>query len=393
MLSLGEISTISLGGISYNLQFAEVYLFSLLLLLFIKSLKSNFVIETSSLNKIMYIGWSLVLFYSFLILFWSDEGLTPAAGSLSLIWGLSTFILADHYFRLGSDIYLKGSRLLLLSMFVQLFINMIPVFTVTLDFYSLKTYSNTFMGNSNFISFFFSFFFLYEIIAKNKKWLLYSCLSLMGIMLTISRGAIVAIAIALMVYFLISLMNKHTNKFKVILNLGFIILFTSLWFNFTSMGRELWFSMQFGLEASSVGSREILWNQAIETIKNNILGVGIVWRDDPHNIILSSYRGLGILFGTIYILIISFPLFYFLNPCLIRYSNKTIAILIAYLSVFVHSMIEIFYLTSLSSIWVALTLAFISKTLRDELKELKKQKTEPDVSPIITKKRRRIVWN
>ena len=367
----------------------------LFLVTVVKSIKKGFTLESSNINKTMYIGWFVVFIYSMLTTYWSGMGLTPLAGSLSLFFGFICFLLADHYIPKHKNSYLLGSRILLIIMLFQLSMNMLQVQSMQLDYYSFKTYSNTLMGNSNYLSFYFSFFLLYELIAKNKRWIIYSLLSLIGLLLTISRGAIIALALTLVVYFLISLINRQMSKIKALFTLIFILIGFSVFTNYTNVGKEFWFSLQYGLEATSVGAREQLWAEARNVISNNPFGIGVIWRDDPHNIFFSAYRSLGVLVGTLYLFLLSFPLLYFINPKIVRYSNKALALLIAYLSIFIHSMVEIFYFTSASIIWTVITLSFISKTMREEMKAIN-SKTNDSIQPkeTLVKKRllKRITW-
>jgi O-antigen ligase len=138
--------------------------------------------------------------------------------------------------------------------------------------------------------------------------------------------------------------------------------------NFTNAGIQLWFGLQYGIHASSVGTRQVLWSQAIQQINEQPFGNGVIWRNDPHDIVLKSFRDLGILFGAIFLLMIFYPTSYILRFKLFTTSRKSVAILIAYLSVMIHSLIEIFYLTSTSIIWVVMVLTYLSVTLKNEKK-------------------------
>ena len=75
----------------------------------------------------------------------------------------------------------------------------------------------------------------------------------------------------------------------------------------TSPGRELLKGLSAGLGANTVSTRQVLWKEAFSETIANPMGVGIVWRNDPHNFIFSSLRNLGFVFGTLYIMIIASP--------------------------------------------------------------------------------------
>lgn len=191
-------------------------------------------------------------------------------------------------------------------------------------------------------------------------------LNLFGIILTLSRGAIVSVAICLLVYLIILVFIQKKSKVKAFISLSIIFVLIFILFRYTLIGMGMWAALQEGKQASSVNLREILWYQVIQQIQENPFGNGIVWKDDPHNIILRCVRDLGIIFGPVFLLLISYPFLYFQRIRKIKLSNISIAILIAYLSVFIHAMAEVFYFSSLPIIWVMMILSFLSNTLREE---------------------------
>lgn len=393
-LSLGALFPFSFGGLVYNVHYVELWLIFMFFVIMIKSWKEGITLTKSGYKHAYYVLFFLCFFYSILIYFWSDQGMSILAGSLSLFYGLMAFFLADYYFNKKPNILPTANRILITSLLAQLLYNMAKVgmdFGV-MDFYEMKEYSTTLLGSSNYISFFFTFGLLYEFIAKEKKWMFFTILNLIGVVLTISRGAIVALVAAILMYFLIMLFNKNFKKSTALLSLAFLFFAFFLFVKYTIPGQELWFGFQGGaVVTSSVDSRTLLWNDTMNQIKEHPFGNGITWKDSPHNVFLTAFRDLGIFFGSVYLVLLAYPLFYFLRLKTFTYSKKTIALLVAYLSVFVHSLVEIFYFNTTSIIWTVTVLAYINKTISEEGKQANEV-----VEPVKSKRRRfkryRLTW-
>lgn len=370
VLSFGTLYRIPLGGSFYDLKFVELFLIMLFLLVCVKMWRNKTPIYGKTSTFLYYGFWFSCVIYALLAYFWTEQGLAVIAGTVVLVYGLIAFATADHFFSKNHMVYVTANRLLIVSLFIQLVISMSESFgAYGLSFYALKEQSNTLIGNSNYMSFYFSFVLLYEMIAKEKRWLPYTLIGLIGVMLTISRGAIVTIAICLVIYFFVVLFNRNFKKFGAIVSMVVLAIGFYIFVTYTAPGTELWFGLTQGSNASSVGTRQLLWDSTLSQINSMPFGSGLYWQDDPHNVVLKSIRDLGVLFGVVFIMLIAYPLFNFLKFSIFRYSPKTIAILIAYLSVFIHSLIEVFYFTSTSIIWVAFTLSFLNKALQVEKAE------------------------
>lgn len=387
MLSLGSLFPFSFGGLIYNVHYVELWLILTFIALMIKAWKEGLPVTKSGYKQIFYVLFFLCFIYSISIYFWSNQGMSILAGSLSLLYGLMAFFLADYYFNKKPSILPIANRILTTSLLIQLIFNMNKVemdFGV-MGFYEMKEYSTTLLGSSNYISFFFTFGLLYEFIAKDKRWVLFSFLNLIGVILTISRGAIVALVVAIFMYFLIMLFNKRFKKSTAIFSLTLLFFAFFLFTKYTIPGKELLLGFQGGaVVVNSADSRALLWNSTMDQIKENPFGNGVTWKDSPHNVFLTAYRDLGVIFGSVYLLLLSYPLFHFLRPRTYTYSNKAIALLVAYLSVFIHSMVEIFYFNTTSIIWTVTVLAYINKMIFDEGKQ-----NYEVVEPAVVKKKRR----
>ncbi|MGO4961203.1 O-antigen ligase family protein [Jeotgalibaca porci] len=367
-LALGTFQVINIGTLSYNLEFVEITMLLLFLSMCVKIRR----IRNEELNsKIITLLVPLTILnfvYSLLTFVWTDYGLTVLPGAIPLLFSVLTILLCYPILNQKPDYYITGTRIFILVLFLQLIVNIwIGIESGASGFYAIKSYADTLIGKSNFISFFFVFELLFEFIAKKRHWQFYLIINALAIVLTVSRGAIVSLALSLVVFFFVGMKNHNFNKKKLLKNFlalgGLLLLIMFL----TPSGRELIGGLSLGLEASTVGSRQLLWNEAFQEIVRNPFGIGVVWRNNPHNFILDSIRNLGLIFGTVYIFIIGSPLFLILNPKIFRLSSQSIAGIIAYLSVFIHAMIEVFYFTKISVIWTFLTLIFLYISIRRDL--------------------------
>lgn len=371
-LSLGTLTTIGISSFNYNLEYIEFTLLSIFFYVILKVWKVNRNIKINKTIMSLTVVSSLIFSYSILTFIWTDYGISVIPGAIPLLYAVITIIIGYYYLSGETDLYVLGIRVFILCLFAQLIVNILNGFSSgETGFYAVKAFATTFIGKSNFISFFFVFGLLYEFISKEKHWKFYLFLNLLAVVFTVSRGAIVSLVLSLMVFFVIAMVNNNFNKKNIIISyvaLGSVfILFLIL----TPSGRELIGGLSLGLEASTVSSRQILWNEAFHEIAHNPLGIGVVWRNNPHNFFLDSLRNLGVFFGTIYILIIVSPLFAFVHPKVTKLSSRTIGVLVAYLSVVIHSLIEVFFFTKISVVWTFMTLSFILITIKKDLKSHK----------------------
>ncbi|MBS4212687.1 O-antigen ligase family protein [Neobacillus rhizophilus] len=369
-ISLGTIYTVRIGGSGYNLQIAEVLLFFLFFIFMARSYDSGIKIQVNLFEKIFLVLQIICGTYAILIFLWSDYGISVFPGALSIFIGFIAFLFAKVLLKESVIAYEIANRFLLSSIVLQLVLNMgLNLNTIDNQFYALKVASVTLMGESNYISIFLGFFFLYEFISRKKYWILFVLISILGIFLTVSRGAILSISFSLIVYIIITLFNSKVNKFKTILSILFVIFIALFLFNKTIVGVQLLTQLTYGFETGNSAGRDVLLHNAILQFLSNPFGSGIVLDNDPHNVIIKSLRDLGIIFGPIYITLLLYPLYYLFNYKVIRYSNTTIALLVGYFSVIIHSLVEIFYFNSSSIIWTVCTLAAINNMVSLEKKK------------------------
>lgn len=372
LLSLGMLSVVSFAGVNYNLQFIEIASIIYFIVIFNNLMMKNKLFKYTNKESFMLLTLLIVFFYALIISFFSSEQMTAIQGTILILFGVIFLFLATYYIYNYENFFLIANRLFIISLFIQLIYNMYPALTSQgMSFYVLKSHSETLIGFSNAISFYFTFSFLYELISRNKRWLIYALINGISLLLTISRGAILSLVICLFIYLLISLVNKEFSKMKTLFSIFIVVLISYYLLLFTLPGQQLWQGLQFGFNASSVNSREYLVNNAIEVINSKPFGNGLVWKEDPHNIVVRLIRDLGFFCGTLYILFLINPLRYFLDLRILSQSKEFIGVLVGYLSIFIHSLGEIFYLTSITifySIFILVYINYLTVKTRKEVR-------------------------
>lgn len=371
-MSLGVLTEISVGPMVYKFDFIEPVLICVALCVIISLWNKNKFYKMPPLVLSLMAILTAIFLYSLISVNWTSYGFSVIPGAMIYFYGIIALFVAYYYLKQKEDLYILASRIFVLLIVLQLFLNIsVGIKSGVSGFYDLKDFARTLIGKSNFISIFISFDLIYEFISKQKYWLFFFLIDLVAIIFTISRGAIVALVIAIFIFFVVAMFNKNFSKKNLLLSLGFLIIVSACFMLVTAPGRELLKGLSSGLGASTVGTRQTLWKEAFNETLLNPWGVGIVWRNDPHNFMFSSLRNLGFFFGTIYMLLIASPFFVFVHPIVLKLSKKSIAILMAYLSVFIHSFIEVFFFTKLSVTWTMFTLVFIFLVVGKDIQEIK----------------------
>ncbi|MFL2120879.1 O-antigen ligase family protein [Marinilactibacillus psychrotolerans] len=376
-MSLGVLTEISVGPLLYKVDIIEPVLIIIGISILINLWNKNKLIKIPKILLLL-MGMLLVIFlYSLIAVNWTNYGLTVIPGALVFFYGTISLFIAYHSLERKEDVYILASRIFVLLIIIQLFINFsLGLRSGVTGFYDLKDFARTLIGKSNFISIFISFDLIYEFISKHKHWLFFFLIDLIAIIVTISRGAIVSLVLSIGLFFVVALFNRNFSKKNLLLSLSFLVIVATCFMLATSPGRELLSGLSAGLGASTVGSRQELWVEAFNETLLNPLGVGVVWKNDPHNFLFSSLRNLGFIFGTLYILLISSPFFILLHPIVLKLSKKSIAILMAYSSVFIHSFIEVFYFTNLSVTWTMFTLIYIFLVIKKDIITLRETRNK-----------------
>lgn len=371
-MSLGVLTELSIGPMIYKVDIIEPVLICIALGIVINLWNKNKFYKIPPLLLSLMAILTAIFLYSLVSVNWTSYGFSVIPGAMVFFYGIISLFIAYYYLEEKENIYIYASRIFVLLIIIQLFFNFsVGLSSGVTGFYDLKDFARTLIGKSNFISIFISFDLIYEFISKQKHWLFFFLIDLVAIIVTISRGAIVSLVLAIFLFFVIALFNKNFNKKNLLLSLGFLIVVATGFMLATSPGRELLKGLSSGLGASTVGTRQTLWKEAFNETLLNPLGVGIVWRNDPHNFLFSSLRNLGFVIGTIYIFLIASPFFLFIHPIILKLSKKSIAILVAYSSVFIHSFIEVFFFTKLSVTWTMFTLVFIFLVVRKDILSIK----------------------
>lgn len=304
----------------------------------------------------------LCVLYSISTYFWSDYGWRVLPGAIPFLAGIVSVVVAKHWFKNGIDGYIIANRLLLVSIVVQLLMNF--DFSYVNNFNILKSTSSTLMGKSNYISMFLGFIFLFELIAKRKYWFWFTLISVAGLILSLSKGAIISISAALLLYLLILLFKR--NKLRNMVGLVFVIGIAFLLLTKTQIGNEFLSSLNFAMQNKYTSGRTLLLEKAFAQIAQKPFGNGVIIDDDPHNFIVRSWRDLGILIGTLYTLYLSHPVWNLFKRKIRNVQNTTLGLLIAYFSVVFHALAEIFYFNSPSIVWTVFTLMALNKIMRAE---------------------------
>lgn len=371
-LSLGTFIRIPIGDSVYQLQYVEIILFMLSVNILFNIVSSKRKFELNKFDYNIGLLFLLLFSYSIYMFLWSDYGSTALPGALPFLYGLLALFISSYYYKKNKDIYINGLRVLVLIMLIQLSISMFGLLESDASgFYAVKDFARTPMGKSNLISFYFVFGLLYEFISKEKHWLFFFMINLIAVVLTLSRGAIFSLGFSLIIYLIIAMINSNFKKAKVVMSFIFLIAVLLIFMYTTAVGEEFLQALRSGLGARTVGTRQVLWNNAFMETVQNPFGVGVVWMEDPHNIILSAWRNLGFVLGSIYVLFLTYPLFYLLHSNVKTYSAKTVALLVAYSSVFIHAFIEIYYFSTISVVFTVLTINFIHMQLTDEFSKSK----------------------
>ncbi|MGK0576862.1 hypothetical protein [Macrococcus capreoli] len=300
--------------------------------------------------------------------------MTALQGTLNFIYGIFFLYLACYYNYFYKSFFKIANRIFCISIGVQLFLNMYPILLNNgLSFYLAKEYSNTLIGNSNAVSFYFGFSLIYEFISKGKFWKFFMIFNTLCLILTLSRGGFLSVAISLIIFIILSLFNKNLIKISTYINFLIAIVIISITLYYTPIGKELFESLQLGFKASSIASRNILHEQAISEIISKPYGNGLVWVNDPHNFILRAFRDLGLLFGIIIILLFIYPMKYFISKNIIIYNNEILAVLLGYLTIIIHSLFEIYYFTSITLFYTIFILVYLNISIRKFENNLKER--------------------
>ncbi|MGV2927985.1 O-antigen polymerase [Macrococcus capreoli] len=365
-MSLGVITQLNI--LSSNINIFYIDIFALILLLFTFISTDNFPIDFKSSELLLIICLVIVFIYSMVISIFSNMQLTAIQGSLVLFLGIIFIVISSILINNSTEFFKWAIRIFVTSVAIQLIYNMLPVvMSAGLSFYIAKENAETLVGNSNAISFYFVFLLLYELITRHKFWSIFAVISVIGVIFSMSRAGFVSLFICLILYFLISIINNKIKSVSTYIYLAITIVLIVFVINKTEVGRELLFHLNYGLKATSLQSRDVLREKAFEQFLNYPLGSGVIWMEDPHNIFVRSLRDLGFLIGPLFVSILFFPIKYFVSKYIFKYSKEFIAVLISYVSIMIHSLYEIYYLTDITMFFSMFILIYIIKLKNNQM--------------------------
>ncbi|MCU7557548.1 hypothetical protein [Macrococcus capreoli] len=359
-MSLGAFTQITILGASMSIYWIDIFAITLLVLILL--LPNIFTNKFSTSENLLALGLVIILVYSMFISFFSDEQLTSLQGSLVIFLGIIYLICSVVLNNNNKYFFRWAVRIFVSSIAIQLIINMLPIFmSAGLSFYLAKENATTFVGNSNAISFYFVFLVLYELISRHKFWSFFVVIGIIGVVFSMSRAGFLSLFICLSIFVVISIINKSSNNIKTYFYMIIAIVLLYFAIQNTAIGKQFLFHLGFGLKATSMHARDVLGEEAWSKFLQHPFGSGLVWIGDPHNIIIRSFRDLGFIVGPIFIMILFFPIFFFFSRKIRDYSNEMIAILVAYCSLLVHSLFEIFFLTNISLFFTIFSLVYLVK--------------------------------
>ncbi|WP_430606334.1 O-antigen ligase family protein [Enterococcus sp. DIV1368d] len=366
-LTFGNFLTISYSSENYNINYAEVFLLFFIVLITLKILykKSDFRIYSFSRKYI--ITSFIMIIYSMLTFFWSPFGMSSILPVIVYTYIILIFIFFSNVNFYLED-YIYANRILLISLIIQLSISFYLNGAInSTNYYTIKEIASTFMGNSNYLSIYISFILVFEYVGKKKYWLIYTLIASLGLLLTMSKSAIISVIFVLLFYTLYQIWFSR-KKGKLWLISSLIILFGIIYLGLikTSIGNVFLNATISSLSDGYISGRDILIINSLQDISQNIFGMGYSIKNDPHNFILISLRSFGIFAGIISIMLYLFPVLKLLNSKGYKGSKTIQAFFFAYCVLMIHTLFEIFFYLNVSTIWWGITVFFLEKELHDE---------------------------
>lgn len=354
-MAFGGSTRVSLVGASYQLSVAEIVLGAGGLLALVTALIKGCVPLLPAGGKL--VPWICVVLWSLAAVLWASDPLQSLAGALALFQGLAAYliviILPDH----KEPSLTTPVRLLVVSLVLQLAANMAPFLLSgdpPLSFYARKEYAVTAMGASNYVAVYLGFGLIYELAARRPLWPLFAVTAGVGLILTLSRAGLLATGIVAALLLIIAVWKGGARSVILwLVLLGFVALLLLA----TPFGKLLIAQLRHLSRSASVLTRVQLWRKVWHDFTQTpVLGLGLGWRRDPHNLFLQALHDLGII-GTLFLVtLLLAPLAH------VRRSSswQPLAILLGYLAMLLHFSVEAGFFGSLSQIWLGTVLAHLT---------------------------------
>lgn len=365
-LTLGKVFLIPLFGRGYSFQFAEIIILIGLIIFTVHILLKKPIILFS--NDLVILLWVFLIMWTIAGTFWVKDYLKHWGVTIWLIDGFLTYIIIVNVLYFSPRSFQIAERLFIIGLVVQLIINVYPFLagrtTTILDFYSFKRHAITMMGNSNYIAIFLEFSLIFELVKKSRNYFIFVLLAVIGLTITLSRTGLLILLIFIPFIFL---MEMKRLKYKKVF-LMFIVFFLIVLFIFKFMVPFV-NVLQISLDKESllksfISRKGLMRNSFYDFTEAPLIGSGLRWEDDPHNIILRIMSNLGIIGGIPFFIILLIPIkrliHYILKKPNYQFMLDARACLVAYLVIFLHSMLEPFFMGVASQIWIGIFMAYVT---------------------------------
>jgi len=362
-LTLGTVFEISLLEKIYKFTFSEIVLMlGAFFIIMRMSLRRKLIVYR---NDVIMLLWFLLITWAVCAYFWVKDPFQHFAGMVAFCEGLLAYFIILNTSSSGSSPKFRTIvRMFTLSLAIQLFLNIwLGIAQIdNITFYNLKQYAITAMGRSNYIALYFGFSFIYELASQSRAKFFFSLIAGIGMLMTLSRAGMFAIVCGIILLFIFGMRgHKFSNFFKIIALASLLVIISLS----TPFG-PIFFDSIYNLpSASSVITRGALWQAVWKSFTTApLLGHGLRWEGDPHNVILRSLSDLGLV-GTILflgVLLSPFIKLSYLKSSLSYMSQnaEAVAISLSHLTMLIHSLVEPAFFGTTSQIWLGTILAYMT---------------------------------
>jgi O-antigen ligase len=369
-LTIGSAYEPRFLGHGYNFCYAEIILMMGMTILIIRTLFKRFFVLYSN-DKLLF-SWIFLTVWMTAILLWSIDPLKHLAGMIAIGEGLLAYIIVINLFYSDpysfSCYFQIGERLFIISLVVQLFVNMWPLLMYdgggSLTFYGIKEHAITAMGKSNLIAIYLEFALFYELIRRAKYYYIFVVITIVGLIMTFSRAGLIITFIMIFVLFIKEIWKLQFKRIFIYiivsLCLGVVI------FTFMEPFIDILKSSIIDIKpGASLFTRIELWKSAwTDFSKAPLFGSGLSYKYQPHNTILRTLVGIGIIGSIPFFIILLLPIKKLIYFILLKRNHlfriDAFALLIAYSAVFLHSLVEIFIFGVSAQIWLGIIFAYVT---------------------------------
>ncbi len=362
-LLAGETLVLSLAGRRMGLGPAD-FLLAIATLLFPWWWRRRPPVTAATIAAYGFVIWALAS-----ATFWSVDMRRSVLSSADLMKGTLAFLICYNAFMCSKrDLFAVALRIFNLVLALQTGWVVWRAFTElgALSYFGLKDGIVTPMGLSNFIAVFFEFGIVYEVLTRRRGWLPFSLINLSALLLTLSRGALAALAMTLIVGAALAALLPGQRKASLAL-LG-VLAAAVVGLVATPLGQFI--IEAFGTVSRSATARMALWQSALEAASHAPLtGVGFGTFESvgenrhTHSLPFELLSGTGVFgFGLFVFAMAAIVVKAFaeaLNEHRTREDRReNLALALALFGILSHSLIEPFFLGR-SAIWTGIVLAWM----------------------------------